>query len=135
MTNLLKRVKDEVKNEVKKVEEETVEKVIYTPATDIYEDKDNIYVIMNVPGVKESDVDLSLEDGVLRISATQTEFTADGYKQLVAAAPAGIFKRSFKIEQDIDADKISALAKDGVLQVILPKAEKTKPKRITVKAC
>jgi HSP20 family protein len=129
MNTLIKNNKDEVK----KVEEETIDKVIYSPQTDIYEDKESIYVVMNVPGVSDDNVDLSMEDGILKVTAVQSRFELTDYKKISSSDPEGTFKRSFKIEDDVDIDNISAIIKDGVLQITLPKAEEAIPKKIEVK--
>lgn len=106
--------------------------VYYTPRVDIYETDDEVVLLCDMPGVKPEDLDVRFERGELTIHG----------KVLPRQAPAeylqeeygiGDFHRSFSIAPEIDADKISAEYRDGVLTVHLPKQEKVKPKRIAVK--
>lgn len=131
MENLTKKTQEVNMNSVA---EEAFDKPVYIPETDIYEDSDNIFVISNIPGVSQKDIDVSLENKVLSFCGTQQERLKEGYEQVGASESAGVFKRSFKIETDIDQGKISALVKNGVLQITLPKAEALKPRQIIVKA-
>lgn len=119
-------------NNIEHEVETTFDKPIYIPETDIYEEDDAIYVIANVPGVDENNINIELENNVLTFTATQEESVMEGYKKLGDSDPTGIFKRSFKIETEINQDEITALVKHGVLQIKLPKAEELKPRHIKV---
>ena len=123
----------EITNDVNNAEE-VFDKPIFVPETDIYEDSDNIFVISNIPGVTENDVEIGLDNKVLTFTATQQERILDGYERVGNGTSTGVFRRSFKIEADIDVNKISAKIKNGVLKITLPKSEDVKPKRIKVKA-
>jgi len=105
----------------------------WTPALDVYEDKDNVYVRAELPGMKKEDIDVSLHNGSLSISGerkTQEEFKdAEVYR---SEQFAGRFQRTLSLPTAVAADKIKAQYKDGILSVTLPKAEEAKPKQIDV---
>jgi HSP20 family protein len=105
----------------------------YTPRVDIYETADEVVLLSDMPGVKQRDLDVRFEKGELSLYGkvqprqVSAEYLLDEYG-------VGDFYRSFTISPDVDANKISAEYRDGVLTVHLPKQEKLKPKRIVVKA-
>jgi HSP20 family protein len=106
--------------------------IYYTPRVDIYESADEVVLQCDMPGVKPQDVDLRFERGDLslygkvQLRQAPTEYLDEEYG-------IGDFYRAFGIGSEIDADKISAECRDGVLTG-LPKQERVKPKRIAVKA-
>jgi len=105
--------------------------IYYTPRVDIYESADEVVLQCDIPGVKPQDVDLRFEKGELSLHGkvqprpVPAEYVEEEYG-------VGDFHRSFAIAPDIDAGKISADYRDGVLTVHLPKQERVKPKRIAV---
>jgi HSP20 family protein len=107
--------------------------IYYSPRVDIYETADEVVLQCDMPGAKPQDVDVRFEKGELSLTgkvqarATLAEYLEEEYG-------IGDFYRSFTIAPEIDADKISAEYRDGVLTVHLPTQERVKPKRITVKA-
>ena len=105
----------------------------FTPSTDIYEEKDFLSVVCDMPGVDENSVEVSFEDDVLTLVGWQNFKEPENYEQLKRDFIQGVYKRSFTILTDINAEKISANVKNGVLSVTLPIAEKTKLKKIEVK--
>ncbi|OGV47750.1 MAG: hypothetical protein A2X49_11975 [Lentisphaerae bacterium GWF2_52_8] len=108
---------------------------VFTPETDIIEDKDAITVMANMPGVDEKNVEISLESDVLSITGVQDcPVEKEGFTMLYQGYRTGVFKRQFSLLADIDASMIKAKIADGVLHVVLPKAERAKPQRIAVQA-
>ena len=105
----------------------------WTPAFDVYEDKDNVYVRAELPGMKKEDIDLSLHNGSLSISGERKHEEklkdAEVYR---AERFFGRFQRTITLATRVAADKIKAQYKDGILSVTLPKAEEAKPKHIDV---
>lgn len=105
----------------------------WTPALDMYEDKDNVYVRAELPGMKKEDIDVSLHNASLSIAGerkTQEEFKdAEVYR---SERFAGRFVRTLSLPTAVVADKIKAQYKDGILSITLPKAEEAKPKQIDV---
>jgi HSP20 family molecular chaperone IbpA len=107
--------------------------IYYTPRVDIYETADEVVLQCDMPGIKAQDVDVRFEKaelslyGKLQPRQTPAEYLDEEYG-------VGDFYRSFTIGEELDAAKISAECRDGVLTIHLPKQEKVKPKRISVKA-
>ncbi len=108
---------------------------VFSPATDIYEKGDSILVICDMPGVDEKHVDVTLEDGVLTLTGhTQEEPAPAGQALVHREYLAGVYRRSFQLSSDMDEAKIKATMKNGVLNLLLPKAEKAQPRKIQVEA-
>jgi HSP20 family protein len=108
---------------------------VWNPAVDLYEDKDNVIVKAELPGLKREDIEVSLHDGALTISGERKS----GEKVENAEARrterfVGRFQRTISLSSSVKADKVSAQYKDGVLTVTLPKAEEAKPRQIQVSA-
>jgi HSP20 family protein len=105
----------------------------WTPALDMYEDKDNLYVRAELPGMKREEIDLSLHEGSLSISGerkgAEQVRDAEVYR---AERFFGRFQRTVALPVQVAADKVKAQYKDGILTITLPKAEEAKPKHIDV---
>ena len=107
----------------------------WVPACDIFEDKDGIKLVMEVPGVDPGDVNLQLENNVLTIRGEkrqEVEEKADRVHRYERSY--GSFERTFSLPSTVDADQIEADISDGVLTVVLPKAEKARPRQIELKS-
>lgn len=104
------------------------------PAMDVKERADAYVIVADVPGAKKEDIDVSLENGILTISAeTKSEKDEkDGERVLRQERRYGKYVRSLRLGTQIDEKGIKANYKDGVLELTLPKAEAVKPKKITV---
>jgi HSP20 family protein len=102
-----------------------------TPALDVYQDKDQFTVVAELPGLKKEDIELSLQDGVLTISGErkQEKKSEEGYRN---ERFFGRFRRSVTLPASVDSNKVKATYEEGVLKVVLPKAEEAKPKKIDV---
>jgi HSP20 family protein len=116
----------------KEVDEE-YENAVWMPLTDIYEDKENYRLILDLPGLAKSDVKLSYLNGELKISGErqQQKEEKDGKFHRVERT-YGKFFRSFRLPERVKEDKIEAEFKDGQLTVIIPKAEEVKPKELQI---
>src|SRR4051812_30870939 len=105
----------------------------WSPAVDLFQDKDNVTLRAELPGMKKEEIDISLHDGVLTLSgerkAEQTHEEADSCR---SERFLGRFQRTLTLPSLVDADKAKASYKDGILTVVLPKAEEAKPKQIEV---
>lgn len=109
---------------VEKVEtyDEATSRRAYVPSVDIIDSKSETTVIMDLPGVADGDVDISVEKNVLTIKAKQQD-AAVADKQLVYSEyGTGDYHRSFVLSDEVVKDGIAATLKDGVLKVKLPKA-------------
>jgi len=103
-----------------------------TPAVDIYENNTEILLIADVPGVNSAGLSVHLDNGELTIEASrsaemQGAVLVEGYQQLD-------YVRAFKVPNTIDASKIGAEIKNGVLAIHLPKIETLRPRKIEVKS-
>ncbi len=97
----------------------------WTPAVDIKEEVDHFVLHADIPGVKPEDIEVSMENGVLTIRGErrhESQESAEGYKRL--ERQHGVFIRRFALPDSVAADRIAATGKDGVLEVVLPKAQK-----------
>lgn len=113
--------------------ESTRERPVFIPKVDIVEKSDAIMLYADMPGIDDTHIDIVLEKGVLTISGTvEPEYFKD-YRVTYAEYNIGDFRRSFAISDTIDHDNIEATVKNGVLSLVLPKAEPAKPKKIRVK--
>jgi len=105
------------------------------PLMNITQDADNIYVRAELPGIKPSDIDVSVIDNKISISGTR-ELPAEkeGVSYHRRERQGGTFSRSVELPCPFDRDRVDAKFENGLLTVTLPLAEETKPRQITVKA-
>jgi HSP20 family protein len=103
------------------------------PACDVYENDDEILVIADVPGVSEDALNVNLDNGELAVLARRVVSAGDGAFTGVEY-PDCEFRRRFAVPAGIDASKINAELKNGVLWLHLPKPEELKPRQIAVRA-
>ncbi len=105
----------------------------WSPALDLYEDKDNLFVRVEVPGFRKEDLELSYHDGSLTISGERKAETKSEPTQAHRTERfLGRFHRSIALPKPVKMDRIKATYKDGVLAVTLPKTEEARPKQIEV---
>jgi HSP20 family protein len=110
------------------------ERKTFLPAVNIYETQDRIVLMADMPGVDEKSVDITLENDVLTVHGRGADQAPEGYALAYAEYLPGDYRRSFTLaEGQINRDGIEAVMKNGVLKVILPKAESQKTKRIAVR--
>jgi HSP20 family molecular chaperone IbpA len=128
------QVQDTEKQEIETEAERTRDRKAFVPRTDIYEDGDNIVIVVDVPGVAEDALEITLEKGVLTIDGYVEPNVPEGYTLAYAEYEVGDYKRSFKLSNQIDQENIEATFKDGVLRRLLPKIGPAKTKKIAVKA-
>jgi HSP20 family protein len=105
----------------------------WSPALDVFDDKDSLVVKVELPGLKKEEINLSLHEGVLTISGERKRETEKKEGQTFRSERYfGKFQRSVTLPTAVDGNKVSAAYKDGILTVELPKAEEAKPKQIAV---
>jgi len=107
---------------------------IFVPATDIYEDKDSLVVLVDMPGVDEKSVEIHVEHNILTIGATVQSEDFAGHQETYREYETGRFERQFTLSDEVEFSKIEATVRDGVLRIVLPKAEAARPRKIPVKA-
>jgi HSP20 family protein len=106
---------------------------VWTPALDLSEDKDNVYVRVELPGMKKEDIDLSLHGGSLSISGERKSEEKSKETEICRSERFfGRFQRTVTLPTSVATEKVKAQYTDGVLLVTLPKAEEAKPKHIDV---
>jgi HSP20 family molecular chaperone IbpA len=106
----------------------------FVPRVDIYETRDALFLIADMPGVDEKTVDVELEKNILTISGCVEDSKVKDHTLVFSEYEVGDYERAFTLSDEIDREKIKAIVKQGVLRLELPKAEKVKPKKITIQA-
>ncbi len=104
----------------------------WTPALDLYQNNDNVVAVVEIPGMRKEDIDISLHDGMLTIAGERQPSSSEGDNDERTERFTGKFRRSVTLPTRVDASKVNASYKDGILTVTLPKAEEAKPKKVAV---
>ncbi|BAI81379.1 heat shock protein Hsp20 [Deferribacter desulfuricans SSM1] len=104
----------------------------WIPPVDVLETEKDVVLIVEVPGMKEEDIDIQISDNILTIKGERKlpENAAENYYRL--ERPYGKFVRSFQLPENVDVNKVKASLKDGILKISIAKSEKEKPKVINV---
>jgi HSP20 family protein len=107
----------------------------WAPALDISERKDAYLVAVELPGVEVDDLQITFEDGLLTIQG-ERQFAQGSSEQEFHRVERryGSFRRSITLPAQVQAERIEASLENGVLQILVPKAEEAKPKKISVRA-
>ena len=105
----------------------------WTPAVDIYEDKDTFTVKAELPGMKREEIEISYHDGALSISGERKfEEKSTDNEPYRSERFFGRFHRTLTLPKSVQSDQAKATYKNGILTVVLPKTEESKPKQIEV---
>lgn len=106
----------------------------FAPAVDLSETENEYHVRADLPGVNNDDLEISIQDGMLTINAETKEEKKEEKEGRVIRQERryGKFVRSMRLGDAVDVDNIKASYKDGVLDLVLPKTEKVRPKKISV---
>ncbi len=129
----------EIQNEVNRVLQTSLRyptgfDAAFRPAIDLVVDKDNVIVTADLPGLTKDNVTVTLQDNQLTIKGEKKQDAErTEAENFLSERVHGSFERTFELPVAVDAKKIEARFKDGVLHVTLPKAEDAKPKQIEVK--
>jgi HSP20 family molecular chaperone IbpA len=105
---------------------------LYAPDVDIVERPEGIEVAVDMPGVDEKSIGVTLEDGVLTIEGRVKKEKDEARTLRHREYGTGDYRRTFRLSDELDAGKIKATLRDGTLMLAFPKAEKAKPRRIEV---
>jgi HSP20 family protein len=104
------------------------------PAVDVFEDKDAVKIVAELPGVKPDDVKLSLESNLLTIRGEKKQEAEERSERVHRYERSyGSFERAFALPSTVDGEKISAEYQNGILTVTVPKAERARPREIPVR--
>ena len=106
---------------------------MFLPPADIYETRNSIVVLAEMPGVALDGVNITLERRVLTIRRRSAANDHAGYQRVYNEYANGDYERDFTLSENIDRDRIEATLKDGVLHLVLPKAETAKARKIELK--
>ena len=120
------------KREVEKKQESTMPVRDFVPVTDIFETEQALTVVLEMPGVGKESVEVGVENDVLTITGRIDSSKYEGLQPLYTEYNIGNYSRSFQISSKIEQEGIKAELKDGVMTLVLPKAEKAMPRRISV---
>ena len=120
------------KREVEKKTEGTTPGRVFVPVTDIFETPEALTVALEMPGVDRNSLEARVEDSVVTIEGRIDFAKYDGMQPVYTEYIVGHYARSFEISNKIDQSKISAQMKDGVVTIVLPKAEQAKSRKIEV---
>ena len=115
--------------------EEPLSTTTYVPSVDIFETDNEVVVKAEMPGMNANDIDVRLENNVLTLKG-ERHFEKDAKEENYHRIEReyGTFTRSFALPRTVNGDKVSAEYRDGILKIVLPKKEETKPKAIKVAA-
>lgn len=133
MQERINRLFDDTFERLPVAHRETLERT-WSPAVDIYEDKENIIVKAELPGMKKEEVSIEVRDGVLTLTGErkhEQETKKENFHRIERTY--GKFSRSFTFPDSVKVDKVKANYKDGVLEITLPKDEKAKTRAIPIK--
>ena len=107
----------------------------WAPAVDIKEEPNQFVIHADLPGVEVKDIDIALENGVLTLKgqrAVEQREESKNYRRVERVR--GTFLRRFSLPDAVDAEKVTAKCRDGVLEVLVPKRETAQPRRIAIES-
>jgi HSP20 family protein len=114
--------------------ERTRDRRVFIPSVDIMEKQDETIVIADMPGIDEGSVDVTLEKNVLEIYGKVDPEIPEKMRLSVSEYGMGDYHRVFTLSDEVDREKIRATVNNGVLRLVLPRAENAKMRRIEVRA-
>ena len=107
----------------------------WAPPLDVFQDRDNVFVKVELPGLKKDEIDISVHEGILSVSGERKhESESKEGDSFRSERFFGRFHRSVSLPATVNAGAVKASYKDGILSVTLPKAEEAKPKQIEISA-
>jgi HSP20 family protein len=127
-----KELEVRAKKELVAKEEKTIPGRYFVPCADIYETEEVLAVVLEMPGVEKKDLDVGLENGVLRVDGRIDFSKYKDMEPVYSEYNVGHYARSFALSDKIDQEKISANLEDGVLTLTLPKAKHAQPRKIAI---
>jgi HSP20 family protein len=104
----------------------------WAPPVDVAEDADKIFVRVEVPGMNEKDLKVNYEDGMLTVSGERSFEKKDDRNYHRIERSYGSFVRTFTLPRSVDASKIVAAYRNGILEIEIPKLEDSKPRQIQI---
>ena len=120
------------KRELEKKQEATFPTRMFLPATDIFESDHALTMLVEMPGVSKESIEVKVEGDILTIDGRIDFSKYEGLQPLYTEYNVGNFSRTFQLSNEIEQAGIKAELKDGVMKLVLPKAERPKPRRIEI---
>ena len=114
--------------------EQTRKGPVFIPPVDIFETENEINLMADMPGVQTENVNIDLRENTLTLTGEISPFEGANEEDLLIEYEVGQYFRQFTIPELIDQEKIDAQLSEGVLKLVLPKAEVAKPKKIEIKS-
>lgn len=121
-------------NEINKIFNESFKSSVWSPAVDVVETKEDYRVKADLPGLKKEDIDISLNDNILTIKGERKDLSEVVENSLFSKKEIsyGQYQKQISLGIDVDSEKIKAIYVDGVLELVIPKSEKTKLRKISI---
>jgi len=116
------------------IPEKTAGGIVYTPCVDLKDAEDEFVVYADMPGVDPKGIEVSLEGEILTITGKVVPLEIGGLPLIYREYNTGDYELAYRLSDNVDRDKITAVIKDGVLTLTLAKAEAVKPRKIEIKA-
>jgi HSP20 family molecular chaperone IbpA len=129
-----KDLKVKEKQELQTSAEQTKPGLVFTPDVDIFESETEITLLADMPGATSDSITIDLNEGFLTLTGDVKPWENANEKDVIVEFEIGKYYRQFTLSELIDQEKIEAKLENGVLRLTLPKAEKAKPRQITVTA-
>lgn len=120
--------------ETARINDAKTNRKVYVPKVDIYETGEGMELLVDMPGVDEKTVEVTLDRNVLTILGRVEPDKFEGYNLAYTEYGVGDYQRAFTISDEIDREKIEAVVKNGVLRITLHKAEQAKARKIAITA-
>ncbi|HEB78276.1 MAG TPA: Hsp20/alpha crystallin family protein [Methylothermaceae bacterium] len=111
----------------------TRREVTLIPPVDVFEDENGLNLYADLPGVAPDQLDVRVDQNTLTIEGKAVIPTPEGMEALYAEVRSPHYRRSFTLSSELEAEKIEAKLKDGVLHLYIPKRESARPRKIQVK--
>ena len=114
-------------------EDEVNEDTLWIPAVNISEDDSAYYIDLEVPGVEKEGIQINYENGVITVNGERKRVREPQIDKIHKEEfVVGKFSRTFKVPRDVESNAINALFENGILEVSVPKAESSKPKKVKI---
>lgn len=104
-----------------------------TPATNLYDSGGQMKLIAEVPGISKEELTIRIQGNYLELSGTRKAESPKGYKAHRVERGTSSFTRSFTLPAEVEAERVEAMLKEGILTLVLPKAEAARPRQISIK--
>lgn len=117
------------------VAREPLPRVVHVPRVDLYGSRGgDVVVVADLPGVRQEDVEITVDENILTIAATVDQRAPEGYRRIRGPEPTRCYRRTFTLADVVDREGIQATMRDGTLRLTVPKLSAARPRKIPVQA-